>query len=457
MYTILDIETTGGKYNEEGITEIAIHKFDGQTVIDSFISLVNPEKEIQPFVVNLTGINNKMLRTAPKFHEVAKRIVEITQDTVIVAHNAQFDYRILRTEFRRLGYNFERKTLCTVDLSKMLLPDAESYSLGKLVRSLGIPVSDRHRANGDALATVKLFKLLLAKDSEKKIVQDVIRKETQGELSEKQLDIVRSMPNETGLFYLHNKDGDIIYLSKSTDIKKKVNQLFTKSGSSSRKLIKDTKKVTFERTGSELVAHIKEYQELLKNRPKFNRIPRKRMYTHTIKRITNEFGYEALRVVEYSNGQNKWGRFNGEFSAKNHLFKITKEFQLCDKVNGFSEAKSNCSKYVEEKCNGACINKEQIEIYNNRVALALDKYSLNHKDTLLIDKGREIGENSVILIRKGSLVGVGYYDLNHQINNIHILESLITPMNGTENANFIIESYLRKKRIIKTIPLNTDH
>ena len=184
MYTILDIETTGGKYNEEGITEIAIHKFDGHKVIDKFISLVNPEKDIQPFVVNLTGINNKMLRTAPKFHEVAKRIVEITEDSVLVAHNAQFDYRILRTEFRRLGFNFERKTLCTVDLSKNLIPDAESYSLGKLVRSLGIPMSDRHRANGDAIATLKLFKLLLAKDMDKTIIKDVVREETHGELSQ---------------------------------------------------------------------------------------------------------------------------------------------------------------------------------------------------------------------------------------------------------------------------------
>ncbi|MFX0556844.1 exonuclease domain-containing protein [Maribacter sp. CXY002] len=457
MYAILDIETTGGKYNEEGITEIAIHKFDGHKVVDTFISLVNPEKDIQPFVVNLTGINNKMLRTAPKFHEVAKRIVEITHDSVIVAHNAQFDYRILRTEFRRLGYNFERKTLCTVDLSKMLLPEAESYSLGKLVRSLGIPVSDRHRANGDALATVKLFKLLLAKDSEKKIVQDVIRKETHGELSEKQLDIVRAMPNETGIFYMYNKEGDIIYLSKSTDIKKKINQLFTKSGSSSRKLIKDTRKVTYEKTGSELVAHIKEYQELIKNKPKFNRVPRKKMFSHTLVKSKNQMGYDELIVVPFNSDNEKWGRFNGEFSAKNHLFKITKEFVLCDKINGFSEARTNCSKYTEGHCNGACIQAEETETYNSRVKEALSKYSLKNKDVLLIDKGRDIGENSVVLIRKGTLVGVGYYDLNHQINNIHILESLITPMNGTENANYIIESYLRKKRILKTIPLKIEH
>lgn len=455
MYAVLDIETTGGKYNEEGITEIAIHRFDGHQVVDTFISLVNPEKDIQPFVVNLTGINNKMLRTAPKFHEVAKRIIEITEDTVLVAHNAQFDYRILRTEFRRLGYNYQRKTLCTVDLSKTLLPDAESYSLGKLVRSLGIPVSDRHRANGDALATIKLFKLLLAKDTEKKIIQDVIRKETHGELSEKQLDIVQQMPNETGLFYMHNKDGEIIYLSKSTDIKKRVNQLFTKSGDRSRKLVKETKKVSFERTGNELVAMLKEYQELLKNRPKYNPYPRKRMYSHTLCLKTNENGYSELRAVPLSDCKAPNGYFNGVFSAKNHLHKITKEFNLCNKLNGFSEAKTNCSAYKDGDCHGACIQKEPAVEYNARLTEAVSKYNLNGKDVLLVDKGREIGENSVILIKKGALVGLGYYDLNHQINNMPILESLITPMNGTKNANFIIESYLRKKRILKTIPLNT--
>lgn len=156
MYAVVDIETTGGKYNEEGITEIAIYKFDGLKVVDQFISLVNPEKPIQPFVVNLTGINNDMLRNAPKFYEVARRIVEITEDCVLVAHNAKFDYRILRTEFKRLGFDFERRSLCTVELSKKLIPGQASYSLGKLVRALGIPLSDRHRASGDAQATVRV-------------------------------------------------------------------------------------------------------------------------------------------------------------------------------------------------------------------------------------------------------------------------------------------------------------
>lgn len=376
MYAILDIETTGGKYNEEGITEIAIHRFDGQQVVDQFISLVNPEREIQPFVVNLTGINNQMLRTAPKFHEVAKRIVEITKDTVLVAHNAQFDYRILRTEFRRLGYNFERKTLCTVDLSKKLIPEAESHSLGKLVRSLGIAVSDRHRANGDAMATLKLFKLLLSKDSDKNIIREVVREETHGELSPRQLDIVEQLPSDTGVYYMHNKDGDIIFLGKSRNIKKRVNQHFTNNSEKARALQKETKTVTFEKTGSELVALLKEHEELIRNKPKYN-------------------PSTPLKAIRKNRGQ------------------------LTD--------------------------------------IALNIPNGTSMDMLIVDKGRELGEYSAILIKNGIFKGLGYYDLNYQINNIHILESIITPMVGTGETHRLINTYLQSKRVIRIIDLNQPH
>ncbi|WP_339710045.1 exonuclease domain-containing protein [uncultured Kriegella sp.] len=446
MYAILDIETTGGKYNEEGITEIAIHKFDGHEVIDKFISLVNPEKEIQPFVVNLTGINNKMLRTAPKFHEIAKRIVEVTQDAILVAHNAQFDYRILRTEFRRLGYNFERKTLCTVDLSKKLIPEAESHSLGKLVRSLGIPVTDRHRANGDALATLKLFKLLLAKDTDKAIIKDIVRIEAHGELSPRQLDIVQQMPSETGVFYVHNKDGDIIYLAKSSDIKKRVNQHFTKNGQKARKLQKETKKITFEKTGSELVALLKENEELSRNRPKYGRPRSQKLFSHAVYFNVNESGYQAL-TIERSNCKSQYRitTFNGLESANNFIKKVTEEFQLCPKLNGILDLETDCPK-------GA--SKETAAKYNERVKQVFDKYALNKKNIVIVDKGREVGEYSAILIKNGVFQGLGYYNLNHQINNIHILESIITPMTPSANAKHIIESYLRKRRVLKILELD---
>lgn len=288
MYAILDIETTGGQYNQEGITEIAIYKFDGHQIIDQFISLVNPEKPIQPFVVKLTGINNAMLRSAPKFYEIAKRIIEITDGCIIVAHNAAFDYRILQTEFARLGYEYKRESLCTVELSQKLIPGQKSYSLGKLVRSLGIPVSDRHRASGDAQATVKLFKLLLSKDSDKHILRNLIRTEIKSGLSPKLLDIVEGLPYETGIFYIHNEKGDIIFLGKSKNIRKKINDYFTGDSKLAKHIQNEVFTVTFEKTGNLLIASLKEIEELRYNKPIYNRLPPKIKFSKKFFSLSNK-------------------------------------------------------------------------------------------------------------------------------------------------------------------------
>lgn len=275
MYAILDIETTGGKFNEEGITEIAIHKFDGQQITDSFISLVNPEREIQEYVTKLTGINTKMLVKAPKFFEIAKQIVEITQNCILVAHNSQFDYRILRTEFRRLGFDFERNTICTVELSKKLILNQPSYSLGKLCRGLGIPITDRHRANGDALATVKLFKLLLTKDNEKNILEKTIKYSDNRNQKRKIIDILDSLPESEGIFYIHNSEGNIIYIGRGKNIKLAVNKLFLKQSNRAKKILKRVQTVSFEKTGNQLFTRLKYYLELDAIKPSLN-IVRKR-------------------------------------------------------------------------------------------------------------------------------------------------------------------------------------
>ena len=277
MYAILDIETTGGKYNEEGITEIAIYRFDGQKVVDQFASLINPERKIQPFVVNLTGINSEMLRNAPKFYEVAKRIIEITDGCIIVAHNAKFDNRILTTEFDRLGYPFEKDTLCTVELAKKLIPDLPSYSLGKLVRSLGIPLSDRHRAQGDAKATVALFKMLLNKDSKKEIITKSIKKDPKRQLEPKLLEIIDAAPTDTGVYYMHNKAGEVIYIGKSKNIQKRLIQHFTSDNRKSKKIQLEVTDVSYETTGSELIALLKESAEIKSNNPVYNRALRKKL------------------------------------------------------------------------------------------------------------------------------------------------------------------------------------
>jgi DNA polymerase-3 subunit epsilon len=270
LYAIVDIETTGGKFNEEGITEIAVYKFDGHAIIDQFISLVNPEKEIQQFVVKLTGINNKMLQSAPKFYEVAKRIIEITENCTLVAHNTTFDYRILRTEFDRLGYDFNRNTLCTVELSQQLILDQPSYSLGKLTKALGIPMTDRHRASGDALATVHLFKLLLEKDSTKTIIQKFVKYHDKRIEKRKFQILLDAVPKDLGLFYLHDSKGKVIYLGRGKNIKAEVNKLFLKQTKRGLKVQEKAVSITYEKTGNELFTRLKYYLQLESLSPKYN-------------------------------------------------------------------------------------------------------------------------------------------------------------------------------------------
>jgi DNA polymerase-3 subunit epsilon len=454
VYAILDIETTGGKYNEEGITEIAIYKFDGHKVTDKFISLVNPEKEIQAFVVNLTGINNQMLRTAPKFHEVAKRIVEITDGCILVAHNSSFDYRILRTEFKRLGYQYQRKTLCTVELSKKLLPGKDSYSLGKLVRSLGIPVSDRHRANGDAMATVKLFKLLLAKDKQKEIIKKSVITEIETQLQPRLLDIVELLPSATGIFYIYNEEGNIIYIGRSKNIKRRVNKYFTGTDNKSKRIQSLVHAVTYEETGNELIASLKEYEELRINKPVLNYHRKRRKFSAGLFKSIANNGSVYLNIQKTVSKIKPALTFANMHEAHNVLYKMAEEFTLCHKYIGLSDAKKECYNFRINKCNGICVGKETVSAHNERVQQAILKYSYPFKDMLIIDRGREVHERSAILIQNNKFQGFGFYDLNYQITHPEILMNMITPIKGNSELNHIIQSHLRKRKVKKIIELN---
>ncbi len=451
MYAIIDIETTGGQFNEEGITEIAIYKFDGSEIVDQFISLVNPEKPIQPFVVNLTGINNAMLRSAPKFYEVAKRIIEITEGCILVAHNTSFDYRILRTEFNRLGYDFIKPTLCTVELSKKLIPDQPSYSLGKLVRALGIPMSDRHRASGDALATVKLFQMLLAKDTEKEILISLIKAEIKSGLSPKLLDIVERLPSKTGIYYIHNEKGDLIYIGKSKNIKKRVNQHFTGKNSKSKKIQVEVFTVTYEETGSELVALLKESEEIKINKPIHNRAQRKSIFQWALYEVLDENGYLNLKLLKADGRKKEITSYTTIQEGKNALFRITEKYNLCQKLNGLYETQNGCFQYKINECNGACLGKETPEIYNQRVEEFLTEMSFENNNMIIVDRGRKVSERSAILIENGIYKGYCFYDLNYQITNVEVLKNILIPMQNNRDTRTIIQSYLRKNRVMKII------
>lgn len=453
MYAILDIETTGGKYNEEGITEIAIYKFDGHEIVDQFISLVNPERKIQPFVVNLTGINNEMLRNAPKFYEVAKRIIEITDGCILVAHNAQFDTRILRTEFDRLGYDYQRESLCTVELAKKLIPDMPSYSLGKLVRSLGIPLSDRHRAAGDAKATVTLFKLLLSKDQKKEIISQTVRMEAKRQLEPKLLDMIEATPSVTGVYYMHREDGSIIYIGKSRNIKKRLNQHFTSDNRKSKKIQLEVAAVSYEATGSDLIAQLKESEEIKRNKPRYNRALRKTIYNYQLGLTKDEAGYLQFKIEKTNLDKPAITTFTNYQQAKSQLFKITEQHQLCQKHTGLHKTNGPCFLHTIKECFGACIGEEPVAQYNARVERYLAMHSYENQNMVIIDHGREVDERSVILIEDGVYRGFGFFNLNYQINNLEILRSIISPMEDNRDAQHIIHSFLRRKKVLKIIPL----
>ena len=455
MYAILDIETTGGQFNEEGITEIAIYKFDGHEVIDQFISLVNPEIPIQPFVVKLTGINNAMLQSAPKFFEIAKRIIEITNDCVIVAHNASFDYRILRTEFRRLGYDFESRTLCTVELSKRLLPEQPSHSLGKLVRALGIPMADRHRASGDALATIKLFKILLEKDLEKEIVKDFIKLEFEKGIAPKLLDIVAGLPSKTGIYYIHNEKGNLIYIGKSRNIKKRVNQHFTGTSTKCKKIQAEVFTVTYDETGSELIALLKESEEIKINKPIYNRAQRKSIFQFALYAEKDANGYINLKLQKADGRKKEITTYSSLQEGKNALFTITSQYKLCQKLTGLYVSKTNCFQYSIKECDGACVGSISPEEYNARVLRFIEKNSFENQNMVLIDKGRNISERSAVLIENGMYKGYTFYDLNYQINNIEVLRNIIIPMQNNRDTKNIIQLHIRKYKSLKILKFQT--
>ncbi len=387
-----------------------------------------------------------MLHNAPKFYEVAKRIVEITEGCIIVAHNSSFDYRILKTEFNRLGYTFKRKTLCTVELSKELIPDQPSYSLGKLTRSLGIAISDRHRADGDAKATVKLFKMLLNKDLKKEIITQAVKTEQKSKMTSNLRTIIEKMPTETGVYYIHNETGDIIYIGKSNNIKKRITQHFTGTNSKSKKIQTLVTAVTFEKTGSELVALLKESEEIKKNKPILNRALRKTIFTHALYQFIDHNGYINLQIDRANREELPITTFTNRQSAKSFMHNISEKYELCQKLVGLYKTNSSCFKYEVKECAGACLQEESVEDYNQKVNVLIELHRYDNKNMLIIDRGRYIDEKSVVVIENGIFKGLGFFDLNHQINNTDVLLSLITPMSNNKDNQHIIQSYVRRNK-----------
>jgi DNA polymerase-3 subunit epsilon len=323
--------------------------------------------------------------------------------------------------------------------------------LGKLTRALGIPISDRHRAEGDAIATLKLFKILLNKDLNKVIIQESVRLEPKYQLEPNHKDIICALPSITGVYYIHDEQGKIIYIGKSKNIKHRINQHFTNTSPKSKKIQLLVHTVTYEETGSELVALLKESQEIKRNRPLFNTALQRKIFTHALYSYTDEHGYINLKIEKTDGRKKPITTFSNLQSAKSFMFKAVEDYTLCQKLTGLYPSKTNCFNYTIKSCNGACILKESIEDYNQRVEQLISKNSYDSQNMVIIDRGRDIDERSVVYIENGVFKGLGFFDLNYQINNLQVLESIITPMESNRDTQHIIQNYLRRNKNLKIV------
>ena len=454
MFSIIDIETTGGSYRTEKITEIAIYNHDGEKIVDQFSTLINPERSIPYFITSLTGITNEMVKDAPKFYEVAKKVIEMTEGRTFVAHNSGFDYNFIKQEFKSLGYEFSRKQLCTVKLSRKLLPGFKSYSLGKLCNELGITINGRHRAAGDAFATSILFEKLLQADQERKFIKAPKILRLSGIHPDFDPQLIDRLPQTAGVYYFYNENKDLIYIGKSTKIKKRVISHFTNESSSRSISMKESiTDISFTETGSELVALLLESDEIKKHKPRFNRAQRRNSFNHGIFTYTDQNGYLRLYTGKTSGTDSPLIAFSSAIETKNQIESLVNEHELCQKLCGLYESNGSCFYYKIKQCHGACIGEESPEVYNARVEASIEKFRFANNNFMIIDKGRTDDEKTVVLVEHGKYLGFGFIPVERMNGHPSELKDFIQPYPDNKDVRQIIRSHLKHKKVEKLISL----
>lgn len=446
MYTIIDIETTGNGIKGNKITEIAIFKFDGEKVIDEFTNLVNPQCEIPYFITGLTGIDNQMVANAPTFKEIADKVLEITKDSIFIAHSVNFDYGVIKEEFRQIGVDFSRKKLCTVRLSRKLIPGFKSYSLGKLCSSLSIPLTDRHRARGDAHATVLLFKLLLNNAESDKVIKTFLNARSQEATLPPLLakTTVNKLPSTPGIYYFKNKNGEIIYIGKAVNIKKRVLGHFYDKSNHEIKLCKEIADIDFELSGSELLALLMESAAIKKYYPIFNRAQKRTIKQYAIFSYEDRRGILHLAFDTAKNVINPLMVFYNQTDCRSYLENLCDVLSLCPKYCHLQLIQGPCNHYKAKNCDGICKSEEPVEAYNKKVEQAIAFINTPEELEIIEQKGRHPNEKAVIVLENGVYKGFGFIDLNVQISVKEDLLAYITPQKNTVEVQRIIQSAIQK-------------
>jgi DNA polymerase III subunit epsilon len=454
MYAVIDIETTGGSPVHEKITEIAIYLYDGNKVTGEFSTLVNPEKNIPYHITALTGISNEMVADAPKFFEIARQIVKLTENCIFVAHNVSFDYGFIHTEFGRLGYNYKRDKLCTVKLSRKLVPGKRSYSLGNICTDLGISIEGRHRAAGDALATVKLLDLLLhLNEDNAAVINEVAGLSARNLHHSFRMEVLKTLPEEPGVYYFLDENQQIIYVGKSRNLSQRVFSHFSgHTTKSALRLRENIASLDFVQTGSELIALLLESEEIKKHKPRFNRAQKRALSNFGIFSFQSPDGYHCLTIGNTTvTSDTPHCTFNSKKDAQGFMESLVDKYNLCQKLCGLYPSTGACFHFDIRQCRGACVGLESQDLYNMRVEQALHMTGFREQNFLIIDRGRHEEERCVVKVERGQYVGFGYID-QAEAHGLDSLHECIRRFADNHDVQQIIGSYLRNHRVEKIIP-----
>ena len=430
-YAIVDIETTGGYPSGCGITEVAILIYDGQQVVDRYVSLVNPCQPIPLAIQMMTGITNEMVIESPVFDDVAPQIHAFLSNRIFVAHNVNFDYSFLKHHLAAAGYFLDLPRLCTVRMSRKLYPGLPSYSLGKLCNTLGIPLRDRHRALGDADATAILFDRLLQVDN-KGVVADMLKKTSKHQQLPPNLprEEFEALPHRAGVYYFHDKGGKVIYVGKARDIRKRVAQHFTGHNAQPQRqhFLRDIYAISCTPCGTELMALLLEAAEIQRLWPIHNRALKRFEAKFALYTYEDNLGYLRLAIGRHHKYQQQVRVFHRKVDGYNLLRRLVTEFGLHPAYCGLGQL-------------GVKIGPSD---HNLRVRKALD-YLANELPTFAIfDKGRDDSETSCIWVEQGEFYGMGHLSLEANLTSPDHVKGALSRYPSTHYMMQLIYNFAEK-------------
>jgi DNA polymerase III subunit epsilon len=443
MYAIVDIETTGAYAAANGITEISVHVFDGNKVVEKFETLINPHQPIPRYIQAMTGITDEMVATAPSFEDVAEKLYHLLEDKVFVAHNVNFDYSFIKAQLSECGYSLQGRKLCTVRLSRKIFPGFASYSLGKLCQSLGITITDRHRAGGDTAATVKVFQLLLENDKEDFIAKSLVRTSKEQVLPPNvPKEHFEALPYTPGVYYFHNEKGKIIYVGKAINIRYRVNSHFSNNSESRQKqnFLKHTYAISFQHCATELMACILESTEIKKLWPIFNHSQKKWEDVYGIFDYEDQNGF--LRLAIDKNRKRLIPIHSFHYIVDGHAImrKLIRDFELCPKLCYMQRDHEACDGMREGYCRGTCEQKESAAEYNRRVEKAIDSLR-SQPSYAIVEKGLNGDDRSCVLVWEGKFYGMGYLPADVQVSDAEMLKDYVTQYKENSFIRNLINGY----------------